>query len=958
MSLACLSLALPHITNAPPPLSFLNIISIALRESYPSPESLDIAGIDFDLSPSLPDFIAGLVPVFQDVQAAHVGAILRNLQGAISIWMADELRVAHEELAKVLDELYVAVLGAITRSLAPASAAIDNTTTADADAAATSPAANPTALTPSTAQALHAYIDLFAPRLSRAISSAVPSAFASFWATGGFDQVDVKGEESVWEFAKDVVDAVPDLIVVKGLNDADQSRDKSLTGEKERYPHSLESAELVKAERMRKEELAKSQLSDAAEVLRPEEGVELVPSTDPAQGAREGEDEVDHTALHEQEQVEENDSEETPRPTANAPALSHDSPLAAAPTDDTEEHAQHVVSDSYDADISHSPVNLRMRKRDETYEEDEHEDGPVSPAVPSHSDAALDLASEPLQAPVSHSEPTAEDTDLAQGTNRIVEQKEGDVFGPEVIVKRKRKAGRRGASGSGQSLSQSQSDQSQSGCEFLVLRSLARTWRARADASALPPQPVKRARIDSAIPAPSPAPIDDHVGHTELVPATPADPPSSTIEVNDPNNRTSILGSAGRWLAKAGSFGFFSPNRTTADLPTVEPALVQDVAAPVGTEKEEIEEALVAATPAEADVRPANSSERPVAGSSGSSKSRRSSRKSAPSRKARDNTDIITTDRQLKRKASSVTSHDVIDVDEPVPSSSPRPEHRSQDTDAPYSSAKSALHRSVSTGDITGLGESRPSKRRRSQFREGRTSSMASIGHTQTPSRREVQLRSEGEDELLLSPASARAMREEEARERAEREKRRADGGEKEKSKVEKGKGKGKAPTPLPVSALDKLRSIGKATHAVTSTGDSQARDKRASQSQPTQGRYDDAPDDQTPVSNTQLRRTRSTRKVSNISADTNHAGGASDAGPSRLAPPQQQASQPPLPTASPQRSDAQRRILNMLEEAARARSAVENLDFDGLMKLIGHVNELRDAATLNLRARVERSRK
>jgi hypothetical protein len=47
-----------------------------------------------------------------------------------------------------------------------------------------------------------------------------------------------------------------------------------------------------------------------------------------------------------------------------------------------------------------------------------------------------------------------------------------------------------------------------------------------------------------------------------------------------------------------------------------------------------------------------------------------------------------------------------------------------------------------------------------------------------------------------------------------------------------------------------------------------------------------------------------------------------------------------------------------MLEEAVHAKDAIEALDLDGVMRLLRHVNELRDAATANLEERAMRGRK
>lgn len=64
-----------------------------------------------------------------------------------------------------------------------------------------------------------------------------------------------------------------------------------------------------------------------------------------------------------------------------------------------------------------------------------------------------------------------------------------------------------------------------------------------------------------------------------------------------------------------------------------------------------------------------------------------------------------------------------------------------------------------------------------------------------------------------------------------------------------------------------------------------------------------------------------------------------------------------PLPNASPERTNQQTRVLQMMEEAAKYKSAVEKMDFEGVVKLLKHANELRDAAMGNLQERAMRDR-
>jgi hypothetical protein len=279
----------------------------------------------------------------------------------------------------------------------------------------------------------------------------------------------------VWEFVRDVVDAVPDLIIVKGINDAAASTTGAARGQKrpeeheagekeERYPHSLESARAIRAERERVESQRVAvepsvQVEVDVEVAAEMQEEELVPST--ALPADIGEERAD-----DEEDITVEVDEETPR----GAALTHQPPVqdvfvdTGAPlTDlndaDDDSHLQ-GVSDSYDTDISHSPVAPSRIRIDETFDNaaarspDPHMPEDVSDGRPADIEPQTDDQSLP---------PVAGSVNEGRSGN-------GDVFGPAVAVRRKRRNGKRTASGSGQSLSQSQS---QSQCESLFTVSIS-----------------------------------------------------------------------------------------------------------------------------------------------------------------------------------------------------------------------------------------------------------------------------------------------------------------------------------------------------------------------------------------------------------------------------------------------------------------------------------------------------
>lgn len=69
---------------------------------------------------------------------------------------------------------------------------------------------------PAKSDTLDKYIDVFAPRLSRALSADVPRAFQAFWRKS-FQDLEVDFSDDVRGFLLDVLAAVPGMIEVRGL---------------------------------------------------------------------------------------------------------------------------------------------------------------------------------------------------------------------------------------------------------------------------------------------------------------------------------------------------------------------------------------------------------------------------------------------------------------------------------------------------------------------------------------------------------------------------------------------------------------------------------------------------------------------------------------------------------------------------------------------------------------------
>lgn len=69
---------------------------------------------------------------------------------------------------------------------------------------------------PATSETLDDLLDIYGPRLSRARSSAVPTAFRDFWRRA-FQNVQLDYSEDVAHFLRDVMAAVPGMITTSGL---------------------------------------------------------------------------------------------------------------------------------------------------------------------------------------------------------------------------------------------------------------------------------------------------------------------------------------------------------------------------------------------------------------------------------------------------------------------------------------------------------------------------------------------------------------------------------------------------------------------------------------------------------------------------------------------------------------------------------------------------------------------
>ncbi|ORY30526.1 hypothetical protein BCR39DRAFT_505059 [Naematelia encephala] len=175
------------------PVEFLTLVSNALLESYPHTDSLSTTPETVPVSPAVLDLITALHDVFAVLPPQFVAPVLDPVRIGLSIWLADDARIVDtESLAGKLDEMYMTLLAKIREAI-------------HGD------------FIEATGDILDSYIDIYAPRLSRARTPAVPAAFQSFW-NSGFSGVGLELSEDVKEFLGELLAAVPGMIEVAGLS--------------------------------------------------------------------------------------------------------------------------------------------------------------------------------------------------------------------------------------------------------------------------------------------------------------------------------------------------------------------------------------------------------------------------------------------------------------------------------------------------------------------------------------------------------------------------------------------------------------------------------------------------------------------------------------------------------------------------------------------------------------------
>jgi hypothetical protein len=115
ITLSCLASAMGHMRFADKPVGrdddhygvnesyvpkdFLAVVSAALLESYPRPESLGSQDAEHgaEISPAVFDLLRSVKGVVDALPAEVVGDVVGELKDALAVWMRDDLRLVHDQ---------------------------------------------------------------------------------------------------------------------------------------------------------------------------------------------------------------------------------------------------------------------------------------------------------------------------------------------------------------------------------------------------------------------------------------------------------------------------------------------------------------------------------------------------------------------------------------------------------------------------------------------------------------------------------------------------------------------------------------------------------------------------------------------------------------------------------------------------------------------------------------------
>ncbi|KAL7423005.1 hypothetical protein Q5752_002303 [Cryptotrichosporon argae] len=172
------------------PVDFLSLVGDALVEAYPQQTDSVLPAAQV-ISPAVGDVLDNLAGAVKSLPLEFVMPVLEPVQSALALWMADAAEVA-SELCASLDTLYMTLLDALAGAIGAGHI-------------------------PASSDTVNSLIELYAPRLSRAQSEDVPTAFQAFWARTFQDVRGVDFSDDVAGFLGDVMAAVPGMISAHGL---------------------------------------------------------------------------------------------------------------------------------------------------------------------------------------------------------------------------------------------------------------------------------------------------------------------------------------------------------------------------------------------------------------------------------------------------------------------------------------------------------------------------------------------------------------------------------------------------------------------------------------------------------------------------------------------------------------------------------------------------------------------
>jgi hypothetical protein len=197
------------------PLDFLTLVSDALDQSYPGTATLGELSKEDAVSSAVYGLLTTLREKFEVLPVEFALQAFEAVREGLATWLSDLNKVVHQDDApgvslplrsrgrtnKQVDQLYITILGLFERGLEAG-------------------------LLNKSADGFDKLLDIVAPRLSRAVSRAVPEAFQRLWIHFSDIQYRTFSEEAR-TFLDEVVGAAPGLIEVKDMGASDDMAEVS-----------------------------------------------------------------------------------------------------------------------------------------------------------------------------------------------------------------------------------------------------------------------------------------------------------------------------------------------------------------------------------------------------------------------------------------------------------------------------------------------------------------------------------------------------------------------------------------------------------------------------------------------------------------------------------------------------------------------------------------------------------